>query len=90
MEAGLLRNYNDFPQFARMTARQKHDLIERSCLSRPDAQIAHMRLIDGMDYIDIAPYVHMDRTGVSKRLRKTIVPKNELFIDNTGDDVSGV
>ena len=89
-EAGILRNYNEFPQFARMSPQQKGDLIAISCLSKPDAAIAQMRLIDGMDYIEIAPYVNMDRTGVSKRLRKIIVPKIELFMENAGAESSGV
>lgn len=64
---------------------EKGNLIATACLSKADAAIARMRLIDGMDYADIAPYVHMDRTGVSKRLRRIIVPKIELFIEKVGE-----
>ena len=64
---------------------EKGNLIDTACLSKPDAAIARMRLIERMDYADIAPYVRMDRTGVSKRLRKIIVPQIELFIEKAGE-----
>lgn len=75
-----MRNYNEFPQIARMPRTQRSDLITLACLSRTDDTIARMRLLDGEDYIDIGAAVNMDRTGVSKRLRNTIVPRLELFL----------
>lgn len=75
-----MRNYDEFPQLARLTSSTKSDLIALACLSRTDEAIARMRLIDGFDYADIGAEVHMDRTGVSKRLRKTIVPRLETFL----------
>ena len=75
-----MRNYNEFPRLARMRREQKSDLIAGACLSKQDAAIARMRLIDGMDYADIGAEVGMDRTGASKRLRNTIVPKLESFL----------
>lgn len=75
-----MRNYNEFPRLARMPSNQKADLIALACLSRTDETIARMRLIEGDDYVDIGAEVNMDRTGVSKRLRRTIVPRLELFM----------
>lgn len=75
-----MRNYNEFPQLARLTSHRKSELIALACLSRTDETIARMRLIDGFDYVDIGAEVNMDRTGVSKRLRKTIVPRLEIFM----------
>jgi DNA-directed RNA polymerase specialized sigma24 family protein len=75
-----MRNYNEFPQLARMASPRRSELIALACLSRTDETIARMRLIDGCDYADIGAAVNMDRTGVSKRLRKTIVPRIEMFI----------
>lgn len=75
-----MRNYNEFPQLARLTSQRKSGLIALACLSRTDETIARMRLIDGFDYADIGAAVHMDRTGVSKRLRRTIVPRLEQFM----------
>lgn len=75
-----MRNYNEFPQLARMRKDEKSDLISQACMSHQDQTIARMRLIDGVDYIDIGAEVGMDRTGVSKRLRNTIVPRLESFL----------
>lgn len=75
-----MRNYNEFPQLARLNKPQRTELIALACLSRTDETIARMRLIDGVDYIEIGAEVNMDRTGVSKRLRKTIVPRLEIFM----------
>jgi DNA-directed RNA polymerase specialized sigma24 family protein len=75
-----MRNYNEFPQLAQLSRPRKTELIALACLSRTDETIARMRLIDGFDYIEIGAEVNMDRTGVSKRLRKTIVPRLEKFM----------
>lgn len=75
-----MRNYNEYPQFRRMTPNRKSELIALAGLSRTDDTIARMRLIDGVDYIDIGCEVGMDRTGVSKRLRNIIVPRIEIFM----------
>lgn len=50
-------------------------MLRKACLSRPDRQIAISRLVWRMDYIDIGEVVHMDRTTVSRRMRKSIAPK---------------
>lgn len=75
-----MRNYSEYPQLTRMPAHRRAELIALAGLSRADETIAHMRLIDGIDYADIGAAVNMDRTGVSKRLRNIIVPQIELFI----------
>lgn len=75
-----MRNYKEFPQLTRMPVYRRAELIALAGLSRHDETIARMRLIDGDDYADIAAEVNMDRSGVSKRLHKIIVPQIELFI----------
>lgn len=75
-----MRNYNEFPQLARMPVNRRAEVIALAGLSRSDEAIARMRLIDGDDYADIGAAVNMDRSGVSKRLHRIIVPQIELFI----------
>jgi DNA-directed RNA polymerase specialized sigma24 family protein len=41
-------------------------------LSETDAKIARMRLLDDMDYADIAAAVHYSRSTVSRRLNRII------------------
>lgn len=50
-------------------------LILEARLSPRDVQIAASRLVWGMDYADISAAVNMDRSAVSERLRKQIVPR---------------
>ena len=54
-------------------------LLKRSTLSRDDRQIAASCLIWDMDYIEIGAVVHMDRTTVSRRMRKIIAPQLEML-----------
>lgn len=75
-----MRNYNEFPQLTRMPVNRRAEIIALAGLSRHDETIARMRLIDGDDYADIGAAVNMDRSGVSKRLHRIIVPQIELFI----------
>ena len=75
-----MRNYREFPQLTRMPVHRRAELIALAGLSRHDETIARMRLIDGDDYADIGAAVNMDRSGVSKRLHKIIVPQIELFM----------
>lgn len=58
---------------------QLKKLLKRSTLSRDDRQIAVSCLIWDMDYIEIGAAVHMDRTTVSRRMRKIIAPQLEML-----------
>ena len=55
-------------------------LLKRSTLSREDRQIAVSCLIWDMDYMEIGAAVHMDRTTVSRRMRKVIAPQLERLM----------
>ena len=55
-------------------------LCKNARLSRDDTRIAILRLADRRSYADICAKVNRDRSGVSKRLRKTIVPELKKHI----------
>ena len=50
-------------------------LLARSNLSVCDRKIAIMRITRSMPYCDIAAAVNMDRSTVSTRMHKVIVPR---------------
>ena len=54
--------------------------MQNARLSRDDTRIAILRLADRRSYADIGAKVNRDRSGVSKRLRKTIVPELKKHI----------
>ena len=68
-----------FPALAGLDATELQKLLKRSTLSRDDRQIATSCLIWDMDYIEIGAAVHMDRTTVSRRMRKIIAPQLEML-----------
>ena len=51
---------------------EKERRIADARLGRTNSTIAHMRLIDRMDYVDIGAEVGYDRTTVSRRMRTII------------------
>lgn len=55
-------------------------LCKNARLSRDDTRIAILRLADRRSYADIGAKVNRDRSCVSKRLRKTIVPELKKHI----------
>jgi hypothetical protein len=60
-----------------MDAVQFRDLLHRSMLSKADKQIALSRIAFGAALPDIGATVNMDRSTVSYRLRKKILPELE-------------
>lgn len=64
-----------FPELADLDAGELKELLKRSRLSKEDRQIAISCLVWEMDYIEIGAAVHMDRTTVSRRMRRNIVPQ---------------
>lgn len=64
-----------FPELADLDAGELKELLKRSRLSREDRQIAISCLVWEMGYIEIGAAVHMDRTTVSRRMRRNIVPQ---------------
>lgn len=66
-----------FPGLADLDAEDLHKLLKRSTLSKEDRQIAVSCLIWDMDYVEIGAAVHMDRTTVSRRMRRIIAPQLE-------------
>lgn len=70
----MCRNYRD-DQLGAIAAQDVEQMIKAARLSSVDREIATMRLIDCCDYADIAAAVNMDRSAVSKRLRKIIIPR---------------
>lgn len=51
------------------------ELLARSNLSVCDRKIAVMRITRSMPYVDIAAAVNMDRSTVSWRMHKVIIPR---------------
>ncbi len=63
-----------------LTDEELKRLCKNARLSRDDARIAILRLSGRHSYADIGAKVNRDRSGVSKRLRKTIVPELKKHI----------
>lgn len=67
--------YDEYHEFDGLSGSAVSRLIIEARLAPIDVQIAASRLVWGMDYADIGAAVNMDRSAVSKRLRKQIVPR---------------
>ena len=67
--------YDEFPQFSRYGTKEMIRLIEDARLSKPDQKIAMGRLVHHRQYAEIAAELNRDRSGVSRRLRQTIIPR---------------
>ena len=74
------RLYEEFPELRYLTDVELKRLCKNARLSRDDTRIAILRLADRRSYADIGAKVNRDRSGVSKRLRKTIVPELKKHI----------
>lgn len=74
------RLYEEFPELRYLTDVELKQLCKNARLSRDDTRIAILRLADMRSYADIGAKVNRDRSGVSKRLRKTIVPELKKHI----------
>ena len=84
--------YREFRQLDGVNSSTMCRLILEARLSPTDVQIAASRLVWGMDYPDIAAALGRDRSGVSERLRETIVPRIEMvmFPSDKGDPMRAV
>lgn len=76
-----------FPRLADLDAEELHRLLKRSTLSKEDRQIAASCLIWDMDYMEIGAAVHMDRTTVSRRMRRVIAPQLERLREKKASKV---
>lgn len=76
-----------FPRLADLDAVELHRLLKRSTLSKEDRQIAASCLIWDMDYVEIGAAVHMDRTTVSRRMRRVIAPQLERLREKKASKV---
>lgn len=76
--------YDEFPQFAGYGTKEMICIIEEARLSQTDREIARGRLVDRRDYADIAAQLNRDRSGVSKRLRRIIIPYLVDYISRHG------
>ena len=74
------RLYEEFPELRYLTDVELKQLCKNARLSRDDTRIAILRLTDRRSYADIGAKVNRDRSGVSKRLRNTIVPELKKHI----------
>ena len=74
------RLYEEFPELRYLTDVELKQLCKNARLSRDDTRIAILRLADRRSYADIGAKVNRYRSGVSKRLRKTIVPELKKHI----------
>ena len=74
------RLYEEFPELRYLTDAELKQLCKNARLSRDDTRIAILRLADRRSYADIGAKVNRDRSGVSKLLRKTIVPELKKHI----------
>lgn len=74
------RLYEEFPELRYLTDAELKQLCKNARLSRDDTRIAILHLADRRSYADIGAKVNRDRSGVSKRLRKTIVPELKKHI----------
>lgn len=69
-----------YHEFDDLDALALDKLISKAKLSNEDKRIARETLIKKTYYADIGEIVHLSRTAVSKRLRKTIVPElNRIY-----------
>lgn len=76
--------YDEFPQFSEYGTKEMIRLIREARLSGPDQKIAMGRLVYHRQYADIAAELNRDRSGVSRRLRQTIVPRILEYTEQHG------
>lgn len=72
-----------------MDALELRDLLRRSMLSRDDKQIALSRIAFRAALADIGAAMHMDRSGVSYRLQKIILPELARIMRLDGQNKTG-
>lgn len=70
----------NYPQFENLTADEFAALLRIAKLSAEDKQIATQVIVWRMPLIDIGVEVHMDRSTVSRRLQRVIVPELERML----------
>ena len=73
----------NYPQFEDLTADEFAALLRIAKLSADDKAIATQAIVWRMPLIDIGAEVYMDRSTVSRRLQKVIVPELERMMKRT-------
>lgn len=76
--------YDEFPQFSGYGTNEMIRIIADARLSRPDQKIALGRLVYHRQYAEIAAELNRDRSGISRRLRQTIVPRILEYTEQKG------
>lgn len=72
--------YNDLPAFRGLDAEAVTALIHRARLSKVDERIAIERYVCRAGLVDIGAIVYLNRTSVSYRLRRIIIPQIEATV----------
>ncbi len=76
--------YDEFPQFSEYGTKEMILIIEEARLSRSDRRIAMGRLVYHRQYAEIAAELNRDRSGISRRLRQTILPRILEYTEQKG------